>query len=380
MKKVLYVGVLGLLLFELANVYFIMPMPGSQRVRSIDVAYFLYSWRWAFRLVFGVLILAGVRSAWLAPGWKKWLAPASLLLAMGVAAVVNLKMSADHMFVQPRTLSMQPAARNKVDKNRLVVGIELNGDARAYPLQFIGYHHQVRDIVGEKPVMVSYCTVCRSGRVFAPIVDGKLETFRLVGMDHFNAMFEDQTSHTWWRQANGEAIVGPKKGEFLAELPSQQVTLEEWLALHPNSLIMQADPSLQDEYAKDFAFENGTSRKTLTGTDTISWHEKAWVVGLTVNGKSKAFDWNRLRRENVINDEVGGVPVVVVLAADRTSFFAFERPNATTVVELRGDSLVASGKTYALSGRGDSGALKMLSAYQEFWHSWRSFHPGTETY
>jgi hypothetical protein len=380
MKKVLYVGVLGLLLFELANVYFIMPMPGSQRVRSIDVAYFLYSWRWAFRLVFGVLILAGVRSAWLAPGWKKWLAPASLLLAMGVAAVVNLKMSADHMFVQPRSLSMQPAARNKVDKNRLVVGIELNGDARAYPLQFIGYHHQVRDIVGEKPVMVSYCTVCRSGRVFAPIVDGKLETFRLVGMDHFNAMFEDQTSHTWWRQANGEAIVGPKKGEFLAELPSQQVTLEEWLALHPNSLIMQADPSLQDEYAKDFAFENGTSRKTLTGTDTISWHEKAWVVGLTVNGKSKAFDWNRLRRENVINDEVGGVPVVVVLAADRTSFFAFERPNATTVVELRGDSLVASGKTYALSGRGDSGALKMLSAYQEFWHSWRSFHPGTETY
>ncbi len=380
MRKVFYAGVLALVLFELANVYFIMPMPGSQRVRSIDLAYFLYIWRWVFRLVFGGLIVAGVRSAWRVERWKKWIAPASLLLAMGVAAVVNLKMAADHMFVQPRTLSMEPAERNKVDKNRLVVGIELNGDARAYPLQFIGYHHQVRDIVGGKPVMVSYCTVCRSGRVFTPTVEGKLETFRLVGMDHFNAMFEDRTSHTWWRQANGEAIVGPKKGEFLSELPSQQVTLKEWLALHPASLVMQADSSLRDEYAKDFAFESGTSRKTLTGTDTISWHEKAWVVGLTVNGKSKAFDWNRLRRENVINDEVGGVPVVLVLAGDHTSFFAFERPNAATVLELRGDSLVASGKAYALSGQGDSGALKTLSAYQEFWHSWRSFHPGTETY
>jgi hypothetical protein len=40
--------------------------------------------------------------------------------------------------------------------------------------------------------MITYCTVCRTGRVFSPDVDGKPETFRLVGMDHFNAMFEDE--------------------------------------------------------------------------------------------------------------------------------------------------------------------------------------------
>ena len=40
--------------------------------------------------------------------------------------------------------------------------------------------------------MVTYCTVCRTGRVFSPIVEGQPETFRLVGMDHFNAMFEDE--------------------------------------------------------------------------------------------------------------------------------------------------------------------------------------------
>lgn len=81
-----------------------------------------------------------------------------------------------------------PRRRNKVDTARLVVGIEIEGEARAFPVQFIGYHHQVRDTVAGKQVMVSYCTVCRTGRVFSPVIDGRSETFRLVGMDHFNAM------------------------------------------------------------------------------------------------------------------------------------------------------------------------------------------------
>ncbi len=49
MKKLFWIGLIGLLLFEIANVYFIMPMPGSQQMNSIDLAYFLYKWRWAFQ-------------------------------------------------------------------------------------------------------------------------------------------------------------------------------------------------------------------------------------------------------------------------------------------------------------------------------------------
>jgi hypothetical protein len=79
-------------------------------------------------------------------------------------------------------------------------------------------------------------------------------------------------------------------------------------------------------------------------------------------------------------DELGGTPVVIVLAADGASFFAYERPDAATRFTLRDDSLVAPGAAYALSGRGAPGALTRVSAYQEFWHSWRTFHPGTKTY
>jgi hypothetical protein len=302
------------------------------------------------------------------------------VVVAAVAYVTNFVMAADRMFLAPSALTMQPIDRNKVEMARLVVGVELNGEARAYPLEYIGYHHQVRDAVGGTPVLVSYCTVCRTGRVFSPTVNGRPEVFRLVGMDHYNAMFEDATTGSWWRQANGEAIVGPKTGTFLPEIPSLQVTLREWLALHPASLVMQADSTFKDEYAKDYAFEKGTSRKKLTGTDTVSWHDKAWVVGLTVNGESKAFDWNRLSREKVVNDEVGGQPIVLVLASDSASFFAFERPDSSTHFALRGDSLVASGKGYGLNGRGRKDALTSVFASQEFWHSWREFHPGTKTY
>ncbi len=63
MKKLFYGGILGLLLFEITNVYFIMPIPGSQEMNSIDLAYFLYSWRWLFRVIFVLFIFLGFDNA-----------------------------------------------------------------------------------------------------------------------------------------------------------------------------------------------------------------------------------------------------------------------------------------------------------------------------
>jgi len=379
-KGLFYVGVGLLILFQIASVYFIMPMPFSQRARSIDIAYGLHSWRWLYSGFFGALIVSGAPSAWRGSGWRRALVPISLAVVAVVAFTTRFVLAADHIFLAPKSLSMQPADRNTVEMGRLVVGIELGGEARAYPVQFIGYHHQVRDTVAGRPVMVTFCTVCRTGRVFDPVVDGKGEDFRLVGMDHFNAMFEDATTGSWWRQATGAAIAGPRKGKVLAELESQQVTLAQWLALHPKSLIMQPDPALKMRYAASYDYETGASRNSLTGTDTVSWHDKAWVVGIAINGESAAYDWNRLRRETVINDTVGGRPIALILAPDRNSFFAYIRPDVQATVTLRGDSLVAGQAAYDLNGHGKQGALARINASQEFWRSWRTFHPQTRTY
>lgn len=377
MKKLFYFGIALLIAFELANVWFIMPLPYSQRVRSIDIAYALHRYRWLFRALFGAMVLAGFLPAVRVTGWRKVFVPLAMAVAALVTYATNNVMAADKMFLAPATLDMQSAERNKVDPARLVVGIEVEGQARAYPVQFIGYHHQVRDTVNGKPVMVSFCTVCRTGRVFRPSVNGKTEDFRLVGMDHFNAMFEDRSTGTWWRQANGEAIAGTLKGQSLEEIESQQVTLARWLAMHPSSLIMQPDPVLAARYSKTFDYETGASRSALTGTDTISWNDKAWVVGITQNGESVAYDWNRLKRDRVINDVIGATPVVIALATDGASFVAYTRPDTANRFVVRNDSLVGAGEVYDFSGRAAKGRLTRLKASQEFWHSWRTFQPNT---
>ena len=206
MKKFFYLGILGLLIFEVAKVYFIMPIPGSQEVNSISFAYFLHSYRLIFRIVFGAMILIGLRSSWKG---SFILVILSLALAGTIIYMTNFKMVADHMFYQPKHLVLLPAAENKVGLEKLIIGVDFNNETRAYPIQFIGFHHQVRDSMGGTPIMATYCTVCRTGRVFATIVNGKTESFRLVGMDHYNAMFEDKTTKSWWRQETGEAVAGP---------------------------------------------------------------------------------------------------------------------------------------------------------------------------
>ena len=380
MKKLFWFGWLGLLLFEIANVYFIMPMPGSQQMDTIDLAYFLYTWRWVFRGLFAAMIVIGLLRAPWKKGRKVWLAVPLFLLAV-VIYMTNFVMAADHMFYQPSSVNLVNASSNKVEADRLVVGVVNNGQAKAYPIQFLGYHHQVQDTVGGKPVIVTYCTVCRTGRVYEPLVNGKPEQFRLVGMDHFNAMFEDATTKSWWRQVSGKAITGKLKGQQLPEVFSTQTSLSEWLRLNPNSLVMQADPAFKDSYDSTMKYESGASRKDLTGTDSLSWKEKSWVVGVKAGEGRKAYDWNQLKEKRIIHDAIGNTSVLVVLAKDDKSFFAFERPTNSSFT-LSNDSLIYNGRHFRINGSGIDTAytLKALPAYQEFWHSWRTFNPGTQKF
>jgi hypothetical protein len=376
MKKLFYIGILGFILFEIANVYFIMPIPGSQEINSIDAAYFLYKFRWLFRGLLGLLIVLGAKSAFL--NSKKWQFFLPLLVLLYVAYQTNFDMAADTMFYQPKTLIISNLADNKVGKERLVLGVTYEGKAKAYPIQYLGYHHQVRDSIGNKPLMVTYCTVCRTGRVFEPLVNGQIEDFRLVGMDHFNAMFEDKTTKSWWRQATGEAITGDLKGQLLPEFPSMQTTLGKWIELYPNTLVMQPDKNFQVEYDSMHTYERGKLTGKLTRRDTLSWQDKSWVVGVTVGKTSKAYDWNILQKERLIYDELDNQPIVLVLSKDSISFVALRRLDKKQTFTLYNDTLKSTENNYDFRGvslNPNKPNLQKINAYQEYWHSWRTFHP-----
>jgi uncharacterized protein DUF3179 len=45
---------------------------------------------------------------------------------------------------------------NFVANDEIVLAVELNGDAAAYPVRQIAYHHLVQDVIGGVPVAVTY--------------------------------------------------------------------------------------------------------------------------------------------------------------------------------------------------------------------------------
>jgi hypothetical protein len=107
------------------------------------------------------------------------------------------------------------------------------------------------------------------------------------------------------------------------------------------------------------------------------------VVGVQLGTASKAYAWNHLKDQRIINDTIGQTPIVLVLAADQQSFAVFERPVGAEPFTLDEDVLSTGGKSYDFSGRAltdPAQHLKRVKASQEFWHSWRTFHPGTQQY
>ena len=381
LNRIFYVGLISLSLFEIINVYFIMPMPGSQEIRSINIAYFLYNYRWLFRVFFTLMIALGSISVFQSS--KKWLHSGALIVGIIIIYFLNFRMTADKMFKQPEKLSFRNKEENKVRDSSLVICIINNGAVKGYPIQFMAYHHQVQDNVGGKPVIITYCSVCRTGRVYEPIVNGHHEVFRLVGMDHFNAMFEDATTKSWWRQSTGEAIAGPLKGKLLQEAESMQLSVKKLFELYPAAMIMQSDEASTNHYDTLRKFEKGLSKSNLTRTDSLSWEKKSWIIGIQIESSSKVYDWTKLKEQHIINDKIGETPVILALSADGESFAAFLRPVLSENFKINNDTLFSNGVVYDFSGRclnDPSKQLTRVKAYQEFWHSWKTFHPNSERY
>lgn len=369
-KFAFHISLLALIAFEIYRAYLVLPFPGSQEAETVTTAYFLYHYRWIFRIVLFAGMVFGFVKAF---EKRKWIAILMLSITGFVVYVTNFLLTAQSHFHEPENLAFVVPSDGKIPMDALVLGVTIDGESKAYPIRYLSFHHQVRDQVGKKKVMVTYCDVCRSGIVFDPIVDGKEETFRLVGMDLFNAMFEDNSTGSWWRQANGEAVAGSQKGKSLNTINSEQLTLAEWYKRHPNGVVMLPDPLYATKYATD-AFEKGTDTDELTKTDTASWQDKSWVIGIECYGKYKAYDWNQLKKERIIYDTIGKQHIVLTIDSTNINYFAYKIPERKTL-GLDLDSPLMRQSTPV-----GFGTVEPLNARQLFWHTWKTFYPTTTQY
>lgn len=385
----LTIGLVYLIAVEILRVYFIMPFPGSQKADTIDIAYFIgrnILWLRLIGFAITIIPLTGILKN--SKTWKKVVTILALLFYAFIFYMFNFKFLADKMFYHPKNKLLVNASSDTTNRNNLVIGVAINNEAKAYPIEVIGYHHQVRDTIGGEAVMITYCTVCRTGRVYSPRVHGKPENFRLVGMDHFNAMFEDATTKSWWRQQNGTAIAGPLKGSVLKEIFSQQMALGAWLALHPNSYVLQPDSNFRKQYADLDGYDEDTLQSSLEKRDSASWQLKSWVIGVNVNKNFKAYDWNKVAKNKLIEDDFEDIPLLLTMSNDERSFYALSRNTDNGILHFAYDSTFSflrddkTGSTWNINGLCIDGTLKghqlkPVQAYQEFWHSWKTFHPRT---
>ena len=131
------------------------------------------------------------------------------------------------------------AAAHDIGPLEPVVSITIAGDARAYPLRILLWHEIVNDVVGDVPVLVSYCPLCNSGVVFDRRHDGKILSFGNTGrIRHYDMVMYDHQSESWWQQFTGTAIVGAMTGTSLAALPARLESVAAFRTRHPQGKLL----------------------------------------------------------------------------------------------------------------------------------------------
>jgi hypothetical protein len=132
------------------------------------------------------------------------------------------------------------AGEVRLDDREPVLTYEQAGEAaRAYPVRYLLWHEIVNDVVGGRPIAVTFCPLCSSAMVFDARVDGVRHTFGVSGLlRHSDMIMYDRETESWWQQAVGEGVVGQHAGARLIPLPAWMESWGEFRARNPDGLVM----------------------------------------------------------------------------------------------------------------------------------------------
>jgi Protein of unknown function (DUF3179) len=209
-----------------------------------------------------------------------------------------------------------------------------------------------------------------------------------------NEVFKDRGTGSRWQQSSLEAISGPLQGTHLQLYPFLLTSWQEWRRLHPDTLVLKPLPG----YADRIADKNRMIREGLSGEGAapkdVTYHDdrlkpKTMILGLDVAGSSKAFPLEALRQARVVNDTLGGKPVVIVHqpTSDTTTAFVARSRGKTLIFEAANAEASAlvdreTGSRWNAYGLCIAGPLKgsrleSLVLEPEYWFAWSEFHRDT---
>ncbi|MGB5882321.1 MAG: DUF3179 domain-containing protein, partial [Thermoanaerobaculia bacterium] len=289
-----------------------------------------------------------------------------------------------------------------------VISFEINGEAKAYPLQILTWHEIVNDVVGGVPVAVTFCPLCNSAIVFDRRLGGVLYDFGVSGnLRSSDLIMWDRQTHSWWQQLTGEAIVGELTGCQLTLLPSAITSWEDFKASYPNGLVLSRDTGFSRDYGRNpYAGYDRTDNPPflIQGNPDGRLLPKERIVSVTINDVAVAFPFTSVEQKRVVNYTVGGQDLAVFFkpgtrsALDRSVIAESKEVGATGVFDTSvdgrkltfrhdGEDFVdfETGSVWTILGEAIEGPLtgSILTPIvhaNPFWFSWAAFKPDTLIY
>ena len=192
-----------------------------------------------------------------------------------------------------------------------VIVVQIGDDVRAYPLDSLMSHEIVDDVVGGRPIAVTWCPLCNTALVFDREVDGRVFTFGVSGLlRQSNMIMWDHETESWWQQGTAEAIVGEMAGTPLVKIPSQVVTWRDFKAAFPDGQVLAVDtarhgvnPYVGYDSGLPFLYDGRAIDTRLPVMER--------VVGVRVGEGVRAYPFTELAKDRVVQETVGGQRLVV---------------------------------------------------------------------
>jgi hypothetical protein len=289
--------------------------------------------------------------------------------------------------------------------NEPVLAVEIQGDARAYPVQVLIWHEIVNDTVGGVPVAVTYCPLCNSAIAFDRRSGNRVLEFGTSGLLYRSALvMYDRQTRSLWSHFTGEAVAGVLTGTRLDNYPVSTVSWVDWRTAHPDGLVLSRETGFDRSYGRNpypgYDDVNSSPFLFLGKTDD-RLAAKARVVGIQNERDPVAVRLDRLADRGVIELTIEGRHVVVwhrpgtASALDKsridagadigaTGVFAADIDGRALSFERRDDAFVdkQTGSRWDILGRGIAGPLadrqlEPIPHVDTFWFAWAAFRPQT---
>ena len=309
-------------------------------------------------------------------------------------------------------------ALNSFFEHEPVISIEINGRAKAYPLNMLTMHEMTNDTIGGMHILPTYCPLCNSSLVFnrkVKTVNGneKILEFEVSGMLRFSDMvMADRESSTLWQQLTGFGIVGENAGIQLEILPSQVISVLEFFKRYPNGKILSPNTNTKAEehYGNnpyvgydaldgkpwEKFFDNSTLDKRLPAMERI--------ISISSISGNKIYPFSILQEEKIISDHFDGTDLVIfykegtVSILDQKDISKSRSVGSATVFSSvvdgtkhtflhKGENFVdkQTNSIWDITGKCIMGpqkgkSLEKIVYSSHFAFAWLNFHPESEIY